>query len=95
MVAPWIICPLVALTYTEMNMVERRFVGVLGCGCAPSFNTNDLTLTVYSTLAGASALCCWSASSTLPKFWRISYLGLCGVLALMAFRLFMRHNLWL
>ena len=33
----------VGLTYTDLNIHQRKFVDVLGCGCAPSFNTNDLT----------------------------------------------------
>ena len=33
----------VGLAYTDLNIHQRKFVDVLGCGCAPSFNTNDLT----------------------------------------------------
>src|SRR5687768_11264185 len=40
----------VAWYYWMLNIQYEAFVGILGCGCKPHFNTNDLTMVVSGIL---------------------------------------------
>jgi hypothetical protein len=80
--------------YTDLNIGQEKYVKFFGCGCAPYFNTNHLTLTVYSTLMAGNMMLWWFASDGWGWHWRAAYFSVCGLLALVGFRIFLRYNLW-
>ena len=96
-----IVVPLLGLVgvgvgYTDLNIYQQKFVDVLGCGCEPSFNTNDLTTCVGLTSMGLALTAWWLAASDLP--WKARLALTCAeALALFFgfFVTFVRHNLWL
>jgi hypothetical protein len=86
----------VGVGYTDLNIYQQKFVDVLGCGCEPSFNTNDLTTCVGFTAMGLSLSAWWLAASGLP--WKARLALTCAeALALFFgfFVAFVRYNLWL
>lgn len=86
----------VGFTYTDLNINQRMFVDVLGCGCEPSFNTNDLTMCVGLTSMGLALTAWWLAASGLPWKARLVLSSLeFLVLGALFFRTFCRHNFWL
>jgi hypothetical protein len=91
--APLLLLPSAALIYTHLNM-KRIFVPHLGCGCAPFFNTNHLSLTICSLLLAGTGISWWIASRGLNWGWRA--LGAIGLLGwgVIFFRAFISHNMW-
>lgn len=86
----------VGLGYTDLNIHQQMFVDVLGCGCKPGFNTNNLTMTLGFTCMGVTLASWWLASSGLSWKLRLVLTG-AEFLALFFGFLgpFIRHNLWL
>jgi len=93
--APLLVLPVVALFYTHLNVDRRMFVGRLGCGCGPFFNTNHLSLTLCGLLLSGSAASWWFAARGLPRAWLWALVSGFVVLGLVFFRQFMYHNAWL
>ena len=94
--APLLLLPGVALYYTHLNIDNRLFVGKLGCGCGPFFNTNHLTWIVASVLWIGAVLFWWTASHGLSFWWRMAVF-VAGFLLVgrLWFRPFLDCNLWL
>ena len=93
--APLLVVPVIALSYHHLNIDRRMFVGRLGCGCGPFFNTNHLSLTICGLLLSGTAASWWFAARGLSRTWFWTLVGGFVVLGLVFFRQFMDHNGWL
>ncbi len=86
----------IGIGYTDLNIHQQKFVDALGCGCAPSFNTNDLTMCVGFTSMGLALTAWWLAASGLT--WKARLALTCAEALALFFGFlvaFVRHNLWL
>ena len=92
---PVFMLPAAGMYYTHLNIGNRMFVDRLGCGCAPGFNTNVLSLIVSAGLLLGAGAAWWVAARGLPRGWFWSLAGGFLLLGLVFFRQFMSHNLWL
>lgn len=92
---PLIGVSLIGITYFYLNMHELLYVHRLGCGCAPGFNTNHLTLTIWAMLFTLEILGSIRASKGMTKSIRIPYLAGSVILALYLSRFHFRYNIWL
>ena len=92
--APLLVVPVVAICYTHLNIDRRMFVGRLGCGCGPFFNTNHLSLTLCGLLLSGTASAWWFATRGLPRAWFWALVAGFVALGLVFFRQFMYHNAW-
>src|SRR5262245_58242693 len=92
---PLIVVPVISVTYTRLNIDQRLFVERFGCGCAPFFNTNHLSLGVCGLLTAGSASCWWVGGRDLSRSWLLAIIALfAGGIELLA-RYFLLNNLWL
>lgn len=92
---PLICASLIGITYFYLNMHKLLYVRRLGCGCAPRFNTNHLTLTIWAMLFTLGILGSIHASKGMTNSIRIPYLAGSAILALYLSRFHFRHNIWL
>lgn len=93
--APFAVLPLATALYTYLNASQRLFVGKLGCGCKPFFNTNHLSMVVSGFLVGSAAISWWFGTRQLSLAWRLPLAGIFAIVALLFVRAFLALNFWL
>jgi len=92
---PLICVSTIALKYYTLNIIDSKYVYILGCGCVGGFNTNHLTAIIWVMLFALLILGSTWISKGLPPKIRIPYFTVSILIGLYLSRTFIYYNYWL